>query len=100
MDALAVTHLDAPPRCRGLRICHGYAMEGQLVERLPVPPPGDLAAQEALTGRLLAARPALWSTPEHWPEAISGLLGAPVVLESCGPARQRFTRAPSDRVRP
>ena len=102
VDALAVTHLDAPSRCPSLRICHGYAMEGQLVERLPAAPGGDLAGQADLTRRLLAAHPALWSTPAHWPDAVSQLLGAPVVLESSGPARQVLTRAAadSDRVRP
>ncbi|SEG90303.1 adenylosuccinate synthase [Actinacidiphila yanglinensis] len=93
VDALAVTHLDAPQRCPGLRICHGYAVEGRLVERLPVGPPGDLERQAALTRRLLGARPAVWSTPQHWPSAISALLGAPVVVESHGPAQQMLTGA-------
>jgi adenylosuccinate synthase len=100
VDALAVTHLDAPPRCPSLRICHGYAMEGRLVERLPVTTAGDLAGQAELTRRLLAAHPAVWSTPGHWPDAISRLLRAPVVLESSGPNRQVLTRVLSDRVRP
>ncbi|WP_329362247.1 adenylosuccinate synthetase [Streptomyces sp. NBC_00669] len=93
VDALAVTHLDAPPRCPALRICHGYAIEGRLVERLPVGRPGDLDRQAALTRQLLGAHPALWSTPEHWPATISALLGAPVVMESYGPARQTLTGA-------
>jgi adenylosuccinate synthase len=94
VDAIAVTHLDAPPRCPGLRICHGYAVEGRLVERLPVGPPGDLDRQAALTRQLMDAHPALWSTPADWPTAIGDLLGAPVVMESHGPARQRLTSAP------
>lgn len=93
VDALAVTHLDAPPRCPALRICHGYAIEGRLVERLPVSPAGDLDRQATLTRQLLRAHPALWSTPEHWPATISALLGAPVVMESYGPARQALTGA-------
>ncbi|CAG6392610.1 Adenylosuccinate synthetase [Actinacidiphila cocklensis] len=92
VDALAVTHLDAPRRCRGLRICRAYGIDGDLVERLPAGPPGDLARQAELTGRLLRAAPALWDTPgrdpRHWSEAIGSLLGAPVLLESSGPARQ------------
>jgi adenylosuccinate synthase len=93
VDALALTHLDAPRRCRGLRICRAYGIDGALVERLPTGPPGDLARQAELTGRLLRASPALWDTPgrdpRRWSEAIGSLLGAPVMLESSGPARQR-----------
>jgi adenylosuccinate synthase len=100
VDALAVTHLDAPARCPSLRVCHAYARDGQLVERLPTGPPGDLARQADLTRRLLASHPAEWSTPGHWPDTIAQLLGAPVVLESSGPTRQVLTRALSDKVRP
>ncbi|GAH91571.1 unnamed protein product, partial [marine sediment metagenome] len=46
----------------------GYAIGGQLVERLPVGAPGDLDRQAALTRRLLGAHPAVWSTPDHWPK--------------------------------
>lgn len=92
VDALAVTHLDAPGRCRGLRICHAYGIDGELVEKLPAARPGDLVRQAELTGRLLRARPALWDTPSRdprrWSEAIGRLLGAPVLLESSGPSRQ------------
>ncbi|WP_329129294.1 adenylosuccinate synthetase [Streptomyces sp. NBC_01476] len=92
VDALAVTHLDAPGRCRRLRICRAYGIDGRLVERLPAGPPGDLARQAELTAELLGARPALWETPgpdpRCWSDTISGLLGAPVLLESRGPSRQ------------
>ncbi|SCE28025.1 adenylosuccinate synthase [Streptomyces sp. DvalAA-14] len=92
VDALAVTHLDAPGRCPGLRICRAYDIDGQRVERLPTGPPGNLVRQAALTGRLLAARPAQWDTPgrdaRQWSGTISRLLGAPVLLESAGPAWQ------------
>jgi adenylosuccinate synthase len=71
VDALAVTHLDAPTRCPSPRICHAYAREGQLVERLPAGPPGDLVRQADLTRHLLASHPAVWSTPDHWPDAIA-----------------------------
>ncbi|SDO26809.1 adenylosuccinate synthetase [Actinacidiphila guanduensis] len=106
IDALALTHLDAPARCPSLRICTAYGIGGREIEHLPVGPPGDLARQEALTARLSTARPARWSSPGSapgaWPEAVSALLGAPVLLESHGPADQRLTRAlpASDRVRP
>ncbi|WNI19328.1 adenylosuccinate synthetase [Actinacidiphila sp. ITFR-21] len=97
VDALAVTHLDAPTRSRGLRICRAYGIDGQLVEHLPAGPPGDLVRQAELTGRLLRARPALWDTPgrdpRRWSEAITALLGAPVLLESAGPARQTLRSA-------
>ncbi|WP_333770250.1 adenylosuccinate synthetase [Streptomyces sp. IBSBF 2435] len=94
VDALAVTHLDAPRRCRSLRICRAYGLDGALVERLPAGPPGDLARQAELTGRMLRASPAVWDTPgrdpRRWSAAIGALLGAPVMLESSGPARQRL----------
>ncbi|MFI0943366.1 adenylosuccinate synthetase [Streptomyces sp. NPDC021020] len=92
VDALAVTHLDAPGRFPSLRICRGYGIDGELVEHLPAGPPGDLERQAALTARLLRAAPALWDTPggepTRWSEAIGSLLGAPVALESFGPNRQ------------
>lgn len=94
VDALAVTHLDAPARSRNLRICRGYAIDGGLVERLPAGPPGDLVRQAELTGRLLRAAPALWDTPgrdpQRWSAAVGAALGAPVLLESSGPTRQQL----------
>ena len=55
VDALAVTHLDAVPRCPRLRIVDG------------------------------AQRLAPGPDPEDWSAAIGEVLGAPVVLESYGP---------------
>ncbi|WP_405578246.1 adenylosuccinate synthetase [Streptomyces sp. NBC_01190] len=102
VDALAVTHLDAPGRCRGLRICRAYGVGGRLVESLPAGPPEDLARQAELTGRLLTARPALWETPgpdpRRWSDAIAHLLGAPVLVESSGPARQTLSSTRSPRT--
>ncbi|WP_245796398.1 adenylosuccinate synthetase [Actinacidiphila alni] len=99
VDALAVTHLDAPGRARGLRICRAYGIDGHLVERLTPGPPGDLDRQAALTARLRTARPALWDTPgrdpRRWSAAIGAALGAPVLLESSGPTRQVLRRLPA-----
>ncbi|MFI9101048.1 adenylosuccinate synthetase [Streptomyces fildesensis] len=89
VDALAVTHLDAPARCPGLRIARAYGMDGRLVERLPAGAPGDLGRQAALTAGLEAARPAVWDTPgadpAAWSAAVGAALSAPVALESYGP---------------
>ncbi|MFJ5217392.1 adenylosuccinate synthetase [Streptomyces sp. NPDC088354] len=86
VDALALTHLDAPARCPALRLVRGYDT-GQ--SRLPVSRPGDLSGQAALTARLTTARPARWDTPgadaAAWSRAVGDALGAPVVLESYGP---------------
>ncbi|WP_431963998.1 adenylosuccinate synthetase [Actinacidiphila sp. bgisy160] len=86
VDALAVTHLDAPRRCPQLRLVRAYDT-GET--RLPTAPPGDLGRQAALTERLLTARPARWDVPGPdpgaWSQAIGDALGAPVVLESHGP---------------
>ncbi|MEU1619706.1 adenylosuccinate synthetase [Streptomyces sp. NPDC005722] len=86
VDALAVTHLDAPRRVPWLRLVRAYDT-GET--RLPTGPPGDLARQAALTERLLKARPARWDVPgpdpAAWTEAVGEALGAPVVLESHGP---------------
>jgi adenylosuccinate synthase len=86
VDALAVTHLDAPARCPQLRLVRAYDT-GET--RLPTAPPGDLARQAALTARLLEARPARWDVPgpdpAAWSQAVGEALGAPVVLESHGP---------------
>ncbi|MEU6175961.1 adenylosuccinate synthetase [Streptantibioticus parmotrematis] len=99
VDALAVTHLDAPARHPGLRIARAYAIDGAVVDHLPPAHPGDLHRQEDLTRRLLRARPAVWDTPgpdpREWTAAVSEALGAPVVLESHGPtASAKRTRPP------
>jgi adenylosuccinate synthase len=92
VDALAVTHLDAPGRAP-LRICRGYGIDGALVERLVPGGERDLVGQAELTGRLLRATPAVWDTPgedpAYWTDALSAVLGAPVLVESSGPDRQR-----------
>ncbi|WP_188286163.1 adenylosuccinate synthetase [Streptomyces sp. CBMA29] len=98
VDALAVTHLDAPARARGLRICRAYGIDGTLVERLAPGPSGDLVRQAALTARLQRARPAVWDTPgrdpRRWSDAISAALGAPVLLESSSATRQVLRKPP------
>jgi adenylosuccinate synthase len=94
VDALAITHLDAVARCRSLRVCRAYGIDGALVERLEPGPPRDLVHQAELTGRLLRATPAVWDTPGRapgdWVAALSGLLGAPVLMTSSGPVRQEL----------
>ncbi|MEV6343849.1 adenylosuccinate synthetase [Actinoplanes sp. NPDC051851] len=92
VDELAVTHLDAPPRCPGLRICTAYEVDGTLWTRIRPGPPRDLAHQESLTARLSRARPALTHRPSDWPTEIGALLGAPVTLQSYGPrsSEKRF----------
>ncbi|GAA4955472.1 adenylosuccinate synthase [Yinghuangia aomiensis] len=113
VDAVALTHLDAPLRHPGLRICRGYAIDGRQVSRLPVGAPGDLDRQAELTARLLRASawvepvPQVPSVPPvspvapgergtlsesntrgaaaAWSAAVAEALGAPVVLHSYGP---------------
>ncbi|NUS53455.1 MAG: adenylosuccinate synthetase, partial [Streptomycetaceae bacterium] len=113
VDAVALTHLDAPLRHPGLRICRRYAIDGRQVSRLPVGAPGDLDRQAELTARLLRASawvepvPPVPSVPPvlpvapgeggalsesntrgtagAWSTAVADALGAPVVLHSYGP---------------
>ncbi|TJZ43986.1 adenylosuccinate synthetase [Streptomyces piniterrae] len=90
VDALAVTHLDAPARTGGaLRMAHAYRTPTGLLDRIPTAPPGDLARQQRLTERLSAARPTRWRSPgadpHAWCDALAHTLDAPVVMESYGP---------------
>jgi adenylosuccinate synthase len=87
VDALAVTHLDAPARVPELRICTSYEVDGSRWEQIRPGPPRDLGYQAALTSLLARARPGDLERPEDWPERISELLDAPVLLESHGPRR-------------
>ncbi|GID27362.1 adenylosuccinate synthetase [Paractinoplanes brasiliensis] len=86
VDALAVTHLDIPDSCPELRICESYAVDGEPWTRIEPGPARDLGHQEALTARLNRAEPRTLSRPADWPEAIEGLLSAPVEIESYGPS--------------
>nr|MDT0661807.1 adenylosuccinate synthetase [Micromonospora sp. DSM 115978] len=94
IDGLAVTHLDAPARAPGLRICTGYAVDGGIVTSIPPGRAGDLAHQEGLTALLGRAEPAMLSRPDDWSAGIGALLRAPVLLESSGP-RSADKRLPS-----
>ena len=85
VDALAVTHLDVPPRASGLRICTSYDLDGVRWDHIRPGPPRDLAHQSALTTLLARARPGDLERPRDWPGRIGDLLDAPVVLESHGP---------------
>ncbi|BBH63805.1 adenylosuccinate synthetase [Actinoplanes sp. OR16] len=85
VDALAVTHLDAPARCPDLKICTAYRTEGEIWDRIEPGPHRDLAYQERLAGKLAKTEPATSHRPVDWKNAISELLGAPVEIESHGP---------------
>lgn len=92
-DMLALTHLDTAAAHPELRICRGYDIGGQAMTRLPAGRAGDLAAQEALTRRLLRARPVYGPPDDSWARAVERELGVPVVVTSSGP------RAGDKRVR-
>ncbi|MFC4064678.1 adenylosuccinate synthetase [Actinoplanes subglobosus] len=90
VDALAITHLDVPERCPGLRIVDSYRVGShragyEIWDRIEPGPFRDLEHQEALGARLAAARPGRMTRPADWCDAISARLGAPVMLESWGP---------------
>ncbi|MFI5491556.1 adenylosuccinate synthetase [Actinoplanes sp. NPDC051859] len=93
VDALAVTHLDAPDRCPQLQLCTAYDVAGARLDRIVPGPFRDLEHQTRTTALLAEARPAEWHRPADWAGTIGDLLGAPVVLESSGPSRadKRFT---------
>jgi adenylosuccinate synthase len=85
VDALAVTHLDAPQGCPSMRICTSYAVDGTVVDRIEPGTLGDLSYQSRLTAMLQRARPAAMHRPDDWSSSIGGLLDAPVLIESYGP---------------
>lgn len=85
VDALAVTHLDAPGRCPNLRVCRSYSLDDQPWDRIVPGPPRDLGYQEALTHLLSRARPAGMYRPDDWAAEIGALFDAPVAVESYGP---------------
>ena len=85
VDGLAVTHLDAPARCPGLRVCEAYTVDGEPWTRIVPGRARDLTYQAQLTARLRRARPATLRRPDDWAGELGGLLAAPVVLESSGP---------------
>ena len=91
VDAVALTHLDTARRHGGkLRICHAYDIDGKFLTTIVPGPPRELRDQEILTAALLRARPLYDSTArgtaEEWADAVAGILGAPVVIRSHGPA--------------
>jgi adenylosuccinate synthase len=79
-DALAVTHLDRPAPL----ICRSYDIDRIAIGCIE--PAGDLAGQERLTRRLLAARPRYEPVDGDPAELIADVLGVPVVLRSTGPS--------------
>jgi adenylosuccinate synthase len=91
VDAVALTHLDtAREHAAELKICRAYDLGGRAVTRIEPGPPRDLAYQESLTATLLKARPVYApagpGTAADWADSVAGILGAPVVLRSHGPA--------------
>ncbi len=110
-DALALTHLDAPPRCPELAICESYRTDGaefpgadfagEEIAVLPAAPPQDLDSRAELTARLLTARPGRSHRPGPesavWTEAVAATLRTPVLLESHGP-RATDKRPPRSRA--
>ncbi|WP_017546181.1 adenylosuccinate synthetase [Nocardiopsis prasina] len=88
VDALVVTHGDAPARLgRDLRWCVGYELaDGSPVRITPGASP-DLARQARLTGLLDAARPVLEPVPGPAPAALADALGLPLEAVFTGPTR-------------
>jgi adenylosuccinate synthase len=84
VDAAAVTHLDTIAR-QPVRLCRGYQVDGQRLERLAPGPERDLGYQEQLTAMLFRARPEYEEPGMNWPAEIGRVLGAPVTLISRGP---------------
>jgi adenylosuccinate synthase len=87
IDALAVTHLDAPANEPELRICTSYDLDGGRWERIVPGPYADLAYQSGLTSLLTRTRPGelYRPSPADWATAVSDELGAPILIESHGP---------------
>ncbi len=108
VDAVALTHLDTARRgASRLGICRGYQLGpgagAETVTDLEPGPERDLGYQQALTGRLLTARPvygpggALPAGPAggDWPDAVAEITGAPVTVCSSGPAVSDKTTHPA-----
>jgi adenylosuccinate synthase len=85
VDAVALTHLDVARR-HPLGLCTSYRAGGQRLERITPGPEHDLRHQAELTRMLLGARPEYEQPGDPWPSVVEQVLGAPVVLESRGPA--------------
>ena len=78
VDGLALTHLDVTAP---VKLCVAYDRDVPLVPG----PPGDLDRQEALTRRLLAARPVYAGSFADRRAVVEQQLGVPVVVTSWGP---------------
>ena len=90
VDAVALTHLDTAGRHPELGICRAYDLGGRTVARIEPGPHRDLDYQGSLTAALLKARPVYDpvrpGTGDEWADAVAGILRAPVVIRSHGPA--------------
>ena len=75
-------------------ISRAYDLGGTVVSRIEPGPARDLAYQESLTAALLKARPiydqaerdTVTNTGDYWADAVTSIVGAPVVIRSHGPA--------------
>ncbi|WP_017587368.1 adenylosuccinate synthetase [Nocardiopsis ganjiahuensis] len=89
VDALVVTHADAPARLgRGLRWCVGYELADGTPLRIAPGGSPDLARQARLTGLLNAARPVLEPIPGDAPATIADALDLPLDAVFSGPTRE------------
>jgi adenylosuccinate synthase len=100
VDAVALTHLDTARRHAGVfKICRAYDVHGRTVSRIEPGPPRDLEYQESLTAMLLQARPVYDETApdteDDWADAVAGILRAPLVIGSHGPALTDKTWRPA-----
>ncbi|REE99427.1 adenylosuccinate synthetase [Thermomonospora umbrina] len=92
---LAVTHLDVARARRDLLLCRAYEIDGDPLGALPVGRAGDLEGQEALTHRLMKARP-VYEPLGDPVETLETGLGVNVGLRSYGPtAADKVTARPS-----
>ncbi|MFW6639741.1 adenylosuccinate synthetase [Nocardiopsis algeriensis] len=88
VDALVVTHADAPARAHGrLRWCTAYTgADGTPLALSPGTSP-DLDRQARLTAALEGARPVLSAAPDDPASALAGALGLPLEAVFSGPTR-------------
>jgi adenylosuccinate synthase len=87
VDALAITHLDAPVS----RVCDAYDVDGVHVERLTPGPFRDLEYQSELTRTLERSRPRTRAVSSV-PHTIAESLGVRIAITSRGPTHLDVSR--------